>query len=1119
MWSDIPENLIRTTGTRYIIPESYRTLRLNIPSMRQLLETAPMEFTAAAGEGKIIVSLPMPDGTYQRFTFWESPTMAPELQAKFPEIRTYTGQGIEDPYATLKMDLTPHGFHAQILSPNGRVFIDPYSQGDTEYYISYYTRDYHKEADFECEVFHDEEYEPSQNYERGSTGPQLRTYRLACAATGEYTQFHGGTVTTGLAAVNTSVNRVNGVYEREVAVRMVLIGNNNLIIYTNASTDPYTNTNGSTMLTQNINNLSSVIGNSNFDIGHVFSTGGGGVAYLGSVCGSSKAGGVTGSPAPIGDPFDIDYVAHEMGHQFGGNHTFNGNAGNCSGSNRNAATAYEPGSGSTIMAYAGICSPQDLQPNSDPYFHVASFEEIRIFTNTGNGNGCAVITNTGNSAPSVTVPAGGFYIPKSTPFSLTGSATDPNGDALTYCWEEFDLGVAGAPTAPVGDAPIFRTFNPVTSSTRIFPKVTDLVNNTSTIGELLPTYGRLLKFKLTVRDNRAAGGGVNWGQVDFTVDGNSGPFVVNAPNTAVTWSGNSQQTVTWSIANTNLSPVSCSNVKISLSTDGGYTWGIVLNAGTPNDGSEAITVPNISTSQARVKVEAVNNIFFDISNTNFTIQQVSVSNPVAFSAVPFNASRIDLTFTPNASNNNVVIVWNNTGTFTTPSGVPPSPGSSFAGGTLLYNGVSSPQSHTNLTTGTTYFYKAFSYNGSSYSSGLTANAIPSVLDPAAFSSAPSGHQVINLTFTPNTSNNNVIIVWNLSGTFTTPSGTPPASGNSFAGGTLLYNGTASPQVHSDLTAGTRYYYKAFSYNGSVYSSGLISNSVAQLGIPVSFTAAAMGGSGVNLSFSVNPSGNDVIILWNTSGTFTAPSGTPPSPGSPFAGGTLLYNGTSSPQIHSGLTAGTRYYYRAFSYNGSVYSEGVNQNAMPVSSTLYLTTLIEGLYNGFTTIRDTITVELRENSTPYLLVESKKMYFSSYGTGSLQYNNVVNGQPYYIVIKHRNAVETWSAAPQVFSLETMNYDFTTSPGQAYGGNLVLKGSKWCLYSGDVDQDGIIDIGDLSLVFVNAVLSIGGYVATDINGNNLTDAADVSAVYNNNILGKEIKRPADYPVKIIAKSGKQ
>ncbi|MDY0082372.1 MAG: zinc-dependent metalloprotease family protein [Ignavibacteriaceae bacterium] len=641
-WSDINESQIELLRERDIIPKAYRTVSLNVEQMKNLLQTAPLEFTINPGGKDVVMELPYPDGTMQRFIIFDSPIMEPELAAKYPDIKTYSGFGVDDKYATIRFDLTPLGFHAMVLSPNGAVFIDPYTIGDLHNYISYYKRDYVKfNSDFECELLYEENKLNELEYLKGNniltpTGPQLRTYRLANAATGEYTTYHGGTVALGLAAVVTTINRVDGIYEREVAVRMVLIANNDLIIYTNGSTDPYTNTNGSAMLGQNISNLSSVIGNANFDIGHVFSTGGGGVAYLGCVCTSSKAGGVTGSSAPVGDPFDVDYVAHEMGHQFGANHTFNGTAGSCSGGNRNASTAYEPGSASTIMGYAGICYPQDLQPNSDPYFHTISFDEIVSYTNFGNGNGCAVVTSTGNLAPVINMPVGGFYIPKSTPFAITGSATDPNGDALTYCWEEFDLGPAGAPNSPSGNAPIFRSWNPTNSPTRIFPRLQNLSNNNTVIGELLPTYARTLTFRLTVRDSKMGGGGVDRAQFQFSVDGNSGPFLVTSPNTNVSWSALSTQTVTWDVANTNVSPVNCANVNILLSTDGGNTWPVVLAANTPNDGSEDVVIPDNQVTTARIKVEAAGNIFFDISNVNFTISQ-----PVPVELTMFTAERLE----------------------------------------------------------------------------------------------------------------------------------------------------------------------------------------------------------------------------------------------------------------------------------------------------------------------------------------------------------------------------------------------------------------------------------------------------------------------------------------------
>lgn len=629
-WSDVDEAALTVSGPRYIVPVRYRTLRTDAGVLWNALASAPMEEAVRVINSEFIVALPMPDGHFERFKVVESPIMEPPLAAKFPEIRTYLGQGVDAPTATTRFDITPAGFHAIIFTDNGTVYIDPYSMGTTEFYVCYYKRDYRGR---EGQAYIEEGpvvYDPqgvddikriiSEGFGVYS-GEQLRTYRAAVAATGEYTTFHGGTVQAGMAAIVTAMNRVDGVYEREVAVRMVLVANNNLIVYINASTDPYTNNNGSTMLGENQTNLDAVIGSANYDIGHVFSTGGGGVAYLGCVCvAGSKARGVTGSSSPIGDPFTIDYVAHEMGHQFGGNHSFNGNSGSCSGGNRNASTAYEPGSGSTIMAYAGICSPQDLQAHSDDYFHGISLDEIVAYTQSGSGSTCPTVSSTGNNAPTVSGGVTGLTIPVSTPFALTGSATDPNGDTLRYCWEEFDLGPAGAPGSPSGNAPIFRSFSPVTTPVRIFPKLSDLLNNTQTIGELLPTYGRTLTFRLTARDYRAGGGGVGKSSnVSFTVTASAGPFVVTSPNTAVTWPGGSTQTVTWNVANTNISPVSCANVKISLSTDGGQSWPHVLAASTPNDGSEAVTIPNLSSTTARVKVEAVGNIFFDVSNMNFTI--------------------------------------------------------------------------------------------------------------------------------------------------------------------------------------------------------------------------------------------------------------------------------------------------------------------------------------------------------------------------------------------------------------------------------------------------------------------------------------------------------------------
>ncbi len=642
LWSDIPEELISFTGERNIIPQNYRTLELDVLEMKDELNSAPSEKVVQVNESGKIISLPLPNGEFIIFKFVESLVMEDELANKYPDIKTYLGQGIDQTTASARFDITPTGFHAIIFTLDGTVYIDPYSSGDNKYYISYYKKDFitnRGTINLSCTVLgleSDIALQLKEQVENGPdvfTGEELRTYRLACAATGEYTIYHGGTVALGLAAIVTAVNRVTGVYEREVAVRMVLVANNDLIVYTNPSTDPYTNNSGFTMLGENQANLDAVIGSANYDVGHVFSTGGGGVAFLAVICqNGSKARGVTGLSNPIGDPFYIDYVAHEMGHQFAGNHTFNGNAGACSGGNRNGSTAYEPGSGSTIQAYAGICGNQNLQSNSDDYFHNISFVEIVNHT-TGSGNSCAQITSTGNTPPTVNAGTGGFTIPINTPFILTGSATDPDGDILTYNWEEFDLGPAGHPNSPSGNAPIFRTFDATLEPWRTFPKLSDLLNNTQTIGEILPSYTRSLKFRLTVRDNRAGGGGVDYDEIQFNVTDAAGPFLVTAPNTSVTWQGNTVQSITWDVANTSVTPVNATEVNILLSVDGGNTYSITLAANTLNDGSEQVLIPNDPTSLARIKVEADGNIFFDISNEDFTIED----NPIPVELTAFFA--------------------------------------------------------------------------------------------------------------------------------------------------------------------------------------------------------------------------------------------------------------------------------------------------------------------------------------------------------------------------------------------------------------------------------------------------------------------------------------------------
>lgn len=675
VWEQIERTSLQQPGIdNSRMPSTYETFRLNKAALRAILAAAPEEFS---GGQAVILSLPMPDGSYQRFAIEHSLVVERGLLDKFPELgATYRGHGIDDPTAYVRFDFLPSGFHSQILSPNGTVIVDPYITGDTDNYISYYKRDKPRDGNgLNCEVKGDDTFEPittpkgfdltdilpsfvapPQSAPDVISGTQLRTYRLALAGNNEYCSAVGGNTVSGcLAAMVLIMNRVNGVYEKDLAIRMVMVANNNLIAYAGdnltcpvpggtspctSANDPYGN--GTEALSQNTPNLNTVIGSANYDIGHVFTTGSGGVAQLGVPCGGSKGAGTTGLPNPVGDPFAIDYVAHELGHQWGANHTFNGSVGNCAGGNRSASSAYEPGSGITIMAYAGICGNQDLAANSIDTFHVKSLEVIVAFSQTGAGNACAVTTASGNTPPAVTGP-GSFNIPRLTPFSLTATATDVNpNDTITYDWQEYDLGAA-ATTVPNSDAdgqprPIFRPFLPTASGTRTFPRLTHILNSANVppattggflTGEILPAITRTMTFQVIARDNHPGTGGINTATSFVIVDGNSGPFAITAPNTAVSFAGNTFQTVTWNVANTINTPVNAEDVKISLSTDGGNTFPTVLLASTANDGSEAVLIPNTPSTTARIKVEAVGNIFFDISNTNFTITAGGTGTPTA----------------------------------------------------------------------------------------------------------------------------------------------------------------------------------------------------------------------------------------------------------------------------------------------------------------------------------------------------------------------------------------------------------------------------------------------------------------------------------------------------------
>ncbi len=605
-WDDVNEEAFMSKGERVIQPEKYRTLRLEEQVIRQQLATAPLEGTMRVAQSPTIIELPMPDGEFARFQIIESPIMAAPLAAKYPSIKTYAGKGLDDRSALLRFDLTNKGFHAMVLSSKGDVFIDPYFRKNDGHYISYKKSDFKTQKNFTCLV--GEKHAPStETLRNGPTpvGDELRTYRLAVSATGEYSLYHGTTKAEVLAAIVTSMNRINGIYERDLSVRMELIANNDTLIYLDPATDPF---NGDE-LSENQASTDAAIGNANYDIGHVFDRGGGGVAILGSVCSSTvKAQGYTSQNPPVGDPMDIDYVSHEMGHQFNGNHTFN----NCNGQ---GALPYEPGSAITIMGYAGLCGANDLSSNSIAQFHVGNFDEMAPFTLTGGGNNCPVTTINGNTPPSVDAGASGYIIPISTPFELIGSGTDIDGDSLTYCWEQFDLGPSTPVNAPAGNAPAFRSFLPSNDSIRVFPKIQDILFNTQSTGERLPTYSRDMTFRLTVRDNNLGGGGVDYDEMTMSATDQAGPFVVTSQSTSTQWLVGEYALIQWNVAGTDVPPINCQSVDIYLSVDDGYTYPILLATGVPNNGVTSITVPNFVGTARRVKVKASDNVFFNINTS------------------------------------------------------------------------------------------------------------------------------------------------------------------------------------------------------------------------------------------------------------------------------------------------------------------------------------------------------------------------------------------------------------------------------------------------------------------------------------------------------------------------
>ncbi|MCA0154055.1 reprolysin-like metallopeptidase [Winogradskyella vincentii] len=614
---------------RVIIPNKYEIFSLNLDQLRSSINSAPKRISNSLAGSNTIMQFPNSDGSIENYRVQKTDVMHPELASKYPNIYTYFGQSISNPLHKIYFTITSQGFRG-VITGEKTVYIDPYAKGDKANYIVYNRKDYTRSATDNWRCYADEvEDEVNESFDtsifdRNIQDGKLRQYELAIACTSEYTAYHddgnagnGDARADALAAMVITVARVNSVYERDFAVTFQLVANNDLLIYENGFSvggdpEPYDNYSGSQMLGVNTSNISGLIGSTGYDIGHVFSTGGGGIAGTSPCATSSKGRGVTGIVTPEFDPFDIDYVSHEIGHQYGAGHTYY-NA--CFGSK--VSDDYEPGSASTIMGYAGICAP-NVQDNSDGYFHARSIVQMSASI---LADACETEITIANTQP--TADAGSNYtIPISTPFILdaSGSSDPDSGDVLTYNWEQYDNdgSYTQPPLSTNAGGPVFRTNFPVSDPTRTFPNLEAIINNETPTWEVLPSVGRQLDFRLTVRDNSTLGGQTDQDDTVITVSASAGPFLVSSPNTgSEIWYTGETKTVTWNVNNTaSLS----SNVNILLSTDGGYTYPITLASNVSNDGSQDITVPNNVGTTNRIKIEASSNIFFDLSNADFEIK-------------------------------------------------------------------------------------------------------------------------------------------------------------------------------------------------------------------------------------------------------------------------------------------------------------------------------------------------------------------------------------------------------------------------------------------------------------------------------------------------------------------
>ncbi len=639
LWSPV-----REAAQKSALPQSVKqglVYKLDEPAMKAMA----FSFQASPTEGQTI-ELPLPDGTMKTFKVWAGNLLPPALAAKYPGIRTFTAEAVGEPAITAKLDWTEYGFHALVFNGGNTALIDPTGDGSTATYVVRYKKDeYRAPADrMQCLApghgqVGDAVSAAWKQAGKIVNGYQLRTYRLALTCNHQYAQKVTGakmpTKAQVLSKMATTMNRVNGIYERELSVTMAFVATEDTLIFNDSTRDAFgaINDNPTALIGLNQVYCDSFVGNANYDIGHVFSTNDGGLSQVAVVCSKgSKAQSVTGSKSPMGDGFDVDYVAHEMGHEFGSDHTFNNSTnGSCAG-NADPLYAYEPGSGSTIMAYAGICRPDDLQPHSDAYFCASSLQQIYTFI-TAAGNTCPVKTGTANKPVSMPDFSYFYTIPFLTPFELEAPAAGDSvsSSALTYCWEQADLGDFGR-SLPNTSAhgPLFRSFYPDASPLRVFPKmnkvfgaILDDSGNENAEGEKIPNVARTLNFKLTLRNIYNGHGCFLYPDDSIHLDvinTGRGFTVTSQGREGILYLGQSVQSVTWDVAQTTAAPINASRVDIYMTADSGRTWPYFLG-NFPNNGSAIVTLPNPPTTieKARIKVKGSGNVFFNVNRNDFAV--------------------------------------------------------------------------------------------------------------------------------------------------------------------------------------------------------------------------------------------------------------------------------------------------------------------------------------------------------------------------------------------------------------------------------------------------------------------------------------------------------------------